>query len=114
MRVGEPGFGESVFVVRSSSGGTDDWGDPLPGVDTRMEIENCAVAPLKSDESASADGPRLLDGWTVFAPAGADISAGDALEVRGRVYQVDGSPGVWLNPYSAAHPSGVEVIVRGS
>lgn len=113
-RVGWPGFGESVFVVRVTGGGTDDWGDPVPGTESRTEIPNCAVAPLKSDESSTTDGPRLIDGWTVFAPLGSDILAGDSLEVRGVVYPVDGSPGVWSNPYNPQHPSGVEVIVRRS
>lgn len=112
VRVGSPGFGESVVVVRTSGGEPDDWGDPTEAVETRETINGCAVAPLKSDESSSADGPRLIDGWTVYAPLGSDIAAGDVLEVRGELYPVDGSPGAWLNPYSPAYPSGVEVICR--
>lgn len=112
VRVGSPGFGESVVVVRVAGGGDDDWGDPLPGVEMRTSIDGCAVAPLKSDESASIEGPRLIDGFTVYAPLGADIASGDVLEVRGGLYHVDGAPGVWMNPYSAAYPSGVEAICR--
>lgn len=112
VRVGSPGFGESVVVVRSTGGAVDDWGDVTPGVESRTTINGCAVAPLKSDESSSADGPRLIDGWTVYAPLGSDITAGDVLEVRGEAYPVDGTPGSWINPYSPSYPSGVEVICR--
>lgn len=114
MRVGSPGFGEPVVVVRTTGGGEDDWGDPTPGVATRTTVHGCAVAPLKQGEDASPDGAELLDGWTVYLPFGADVRASDLLEVRGREYHVDGVPGVWVNPYSSAYPRGVEVVVRGS
>lgn len=114
MRLGAPGFGEPVVVVRTTGGGTDDWGDPIPGVESRATINGCAVAPLKSDESSTTDGPRLIDGWTVYAPYGSDIRAGDVLEVKGVAYPVDGTPGSWANPYSVSHPRGVEVICRRS
>lgn len=112
VRVGSPGFGESVVVVRVVEASQDDWGDVSTGVELRTTVAGCAVAPLKSDESSSTDGSRLVDGWTVYAPLGSDILAGDVLEVRGESYPVDGTPGAWLNPYSPSYPSGVEVICR--
>lgn len=114
VRVGSPGFGEPVVVIRSVGGGEDDYGDPLPDEESRTTIDHCAVAPLKSDEDSDTDGSRVLDGFTVFLPHGVDVLASDLLEVRGGVYHVDGVPGVWVNPYSSAHPRGVEVVVRRS
>lgn len=114
MRVGSPGFGESVTVIRTTDGVADEWGDVSGGEVVRTEIPGCAVAPLKQGEDATADGAVLLDGWTVYLPAGADVTATDLLEVRGLEYHVDGVPGVWVNPYSSGYPGGVEVVVRRS
>lgn len=114
VRVGDAGFGEPVVVVRVVGGGADDYGDPLPATEQRTTVDGCAVAPLKVAEDVDTDGARLLDGWTVYMPHGTDVVASDSLEVRGVDYPVDGVPGVWVNPYSAAHPRGVEVIVRRS
>lgn len=114
MRVGSPGFGEPVVVIRAVGGGEDDYGDPLPSEESRTTVDNCAVAPLKLDEDSDTDGTRLLDGFTVYLPHGTDVLASDLLEVRGRVCHVDGVPGVWVSPYSASHPRGVEVVVRRS
>jgi len=112
VRVGSPGFGEPVVVIRMVGGGEDDYGDPLPSEESRTTVEHCAVAPLKLDEDRDTDGARVLDGFTVYLPHGTDVLASDLLEVRGGVYHVDGVPGVWVNPYSVSHPRGVEVVLR--
>jgi hypothetical protein len=114
VRLGGPGFGETVVVVRMGGATVDEWGDTVGGVEERFPIVGCAFAPLKQGENASPDGAALLDGFTVYMPYGADVTANDLLEIRGRLFHVDGVPGVWVNPYSVAYPRGVEVVVRGS
>lgn len=114
MSLGTPAFGEPVTVVRVTSGEPDEWGDATDPVEERTVVEGCAVAPLKQGENATTDGAVLLDGFTVYMPYGTDVAASDLLEIRGLVFSVDGVPGVWVNPYSAAYPRGVEVVVRRS
>lgn len=114
MRVGSPGFGETVTIVRVSGGGQDDWGDPIEATESRSDVEGCAVAPLKQGEDASPDGAVVLDGFTVYMPFGTDVRASDTVVVRGLEYHVDGVPGVWSSPYSVGYPRGVEVVVRRS
>jgi hypothetical protein len=116
VSLGDPSFGETLRVVRTTTAEYDDYGDLIPGtgVETRTPVEGCAVAPLKDGEDQDVDGVRIVDGWSVYLPFGTDLVASDLVEVRGVDYHVDGVPGVWVNPYSPAHPRGVEVVVRRS
>lgn len=66
--------------------------DPEPTVpDPRHEIRGCAVLPRSSWEQNK--GWTVVSGRQVIAPYGADVLAGDLVEVDGRVWQVDGEPG---------------------
>lgn len=47
----------------------------------------------------------------VFLPAGTDVTAVDAVTVRGRRYDVDGTPSDWRSPMTGWRP-GIEVPLR--
>lgn len=113
MRVGDPGFGEMVEIIRTTTGVGDD-GYPVEGSEKTWTVSGCAVAPLKIGEDASPDGNAILDGFTVYMPLGTDITGEDSMRVRGGLYRVDGEPGAWVNPYSPSNPCGIEVVVRGA
>ena len=67
-----------------------DWSSP-----GRLTIDGCSVQPAGT--SLSQDGRVLgvMDGLTVYAPADADVKAGDRIEYGGNVYTINGDPLVW-------------------
>lgn len=104
-------IGETVTRLRSTSvtnryGGADkDWTDP-----DEVTIAGCAVAPrLEGEVTDGREG--VVIGWTVFAPADADVLATDRLRIRSVDHDVDGQPGEWLSPYTGT-PKGLEIRTR--
>lgn len=112
-----PGMtGETIAVIRSGEPvGTDRYGNPIPGPTTGHQVHGCAIEPVGSQEPVEVGRQAIHTRLTVYAPAGADVQAGDQLDVRGRRYDVDGNPGLWRNPYTGRR-AGIEihcVQVRG-
>lgn len=107
--------GETITVIRATTTGTDDYGNAIEGWDTATEttIPGCAVALRSEPESGGYDSPAVLVGITVYAPAGTDIRHTDRVRVRGVLYEVDGIPGDWMNPFTGWNP-GLEVALRRS
>lgn len=104
-------IGESVTRVR---GGTteDRYGNTVPDWATpdRLTITGCALAPrLQGEDSDRRQG--VVIGWTLYAPAGADIQPSDRIEARGKTLEVDGEPGDWVNPYTG-HGAGLELALK--
>lgn len=104
-------IGETVTRLRATSsanryGGNDkDWSNP-----DEERIEGCAIAPrLEDEDRVGREG--VVIGWTVFAPADADILATDRLRIRSTDHEVDGEPGEWRSPYSGAR-KGLEIRTR--
>lgn len=111
--------GETVTVLRPDVG-TDRYGDPVKDWSdpTRIDLDGCALAPAgvgtggsgtREDTAAGREG--VVDGWDLFCPPGADITALDRVEARGQVYEVDGQPATWTSPYGGA-TGGVQVSLR--
>ena len=101
--------GETVTVVRASPGGVDAYGDPLPGDASRVDVPGCAVAPRYSSEPSERGRQGVIVGLTVYGP---DVFLStDQVEVRGVLYDVEGEPGFWENPFTGWAP-GVEVALR--
>jgi len=67
-----------------------DWSNP-----DELDIPECSVQP--SGTSLSQDGRVLgvTDGLTVYAPADADVQAGDRIRFAGNVYTINGAPLIW-------------------
>ena len=104
-------FGETVTVLRMVETTTDRYGRPVqtwpePGVD----VDGCAVAPRTSTEPAQVGRQGVITGVTVYLPAGTAIGPHDRVRARGVVYDVEGEPGDWRNPYSGRTP-GIEVAL---
>lgn len=100
-------YGETVTRLRRLT-----WADPYSGeVSPRpwddeghepdaLPIADCAFNPGGSAEVA-ADGRQIVTTTpTVYAPIDADVKAGDRLVARGVVYDVDGNPAAWRNPFT--------------
>ena len=88
---------DSVTILRAQTSedpysGTQalDWS--LPPAET--VVANCEVQPGASQEYLLNRDYTLI-AWTVFAPAGTDVTALDRVRYRGVEYDVDGVPGKW-------------------
>lgn len=60
-----------------------------------LVITGCSVQPAST--SLSQDG-RILgitDTFTAYLPAGADVMAGDRIQVGSDIYTINGAPRVW-------------------
>jgi hypothetical protein len=103
-------FGETVTVVPGPVA-FDQYGDPVNPTRTGGNITGCAVAPRYSTEPTARGQQGVIVGLSVYAPAGSDILSTDLLTVRGNLYQVEGEPAEWINPYTG-HNFGIEVAVK--
>lgn len=105
------GYGETVTIVRKSPGGTDVYGDPITSTTTRIDLAGCGVAPRYSTEPTDRGRQGVIIGWSVYPPADAGILFTDQLEVGGVLYEVEGEPAEWANPFTGWNPGG-EVALR--
>jgi hypothetical protein len=83
-----------------------DWTDP-----DELDIGGCAVAPRHSGEDTTDGRQGVIIGYTVYAPAGADVLPTDRLVIRGDTHDIDGLPGVWTSPFTAT-TEGVEIAAK--
>jgi len=67
-----------------------DWDDP----DT-LVINGCSVQPASTALTQDGRVEGITDGLTVYAPAGADVHAGDRVEYAGNVYTINGDVLSW-------------------
>lgn len=105
--------GETVVRVRRTPGGWDEYGDPIPGTESRDDIDGVAVTFRRAVTGDVNDRGRegVIVGLTLYLPAGVDVLHTDQFEVRGALYDVDGEPAVWRSPFTGWRP-GVEVALR--
>lgn len=57
---------------------------------TEKDIGGCSMQPATTSLSQDGRVLGLLDEYTLFAPAEADIQAGDRIRYNGQIYQIDG------------------------
>lgn len=103
--------GKTVFLLRSIPGGVDQYGDPLPSTDLRLPIYGVAVAPRASDDIDSRSRAGVIVGFTLYMDYDEDIRFSDRFEIDGEVFEVEGEPGRWENPYTGSRV-GQEVAVK--
>lgn len=107
-----------ISRVRAAPGGTDRYGDPIPGAETTTVIDGAFVAPRMSSD---VDGPGragVTVGLTLFAPFGTDLVTTDKILVEDDgandgLYRIDGQPGDWSFRLGSNRPAGqVTALVR--
>jgi hypothetical protein len=75
-----------VTVVRLDDGPRDRTGKP-----TRVEVQRTTYR-ARVEQVGSAEGEVfVLNRWTAYLPGSADVHAGDRVEFRGLVLEVDGA-----------------------
>ncbi len=102
-----PAYGETIRILyravrRDETGATRYRWQP-------EEVQGAAVRILNSSESAVGSAETTSDSVEVILPPGTPISTHDRLEVRGLLYDVDGTPTEVTDPQTTARP-GVKVI----
>lgn len=98
-------FPESMTILASVVSGQDSDGNDIR-IETATQTSG-AFAPAGSSELTQAQ-DTVLDQPTVYLTPGSPIpSATDRLQVRGVVYDVDGKPQVFHNPFTGDEPGAV-------
>jgi SPP1 family predicted phage head-tail adaptor len=88
----------SIVRIRSSPGGVDQYGDPIPSTETRKVIAGAFVGPRESNDLSDAGRVGVIVGLSLFAPYDADIVKTDEIEVDGVRFTIDGEVGRWRHP----------------
>ena len=96
-----------VTRIRTAPSGEDQYGEPLPGVPTRVVLPPALFAPTGSHEPVQAGTAAVLTSPSLYWPAQwPDVEATDQLEVSGTVWDVEGNPAAW--------PLGLSVSLKGA
>jgi len=109
--------GKTATIVRQVPGGTDEYGDPIPGTTIRVDVPGCGWAPRSAGAGPSSEDIHdrgrqgVIVGLTLYMPAGTDLRHTDQVELEGLLYDVEGDPGEWRNPLSGRE-AGLEVALR--
>ena len=101
-----------IVRVRSAPGGVDEYGDPVAGTESRTTLEGAFVAPRESGEIQNRGRAGVIVGLTLFAPYDTDLAYSDQIEVDGVLYDIEGEPGRWRNPYSGWEAGMQVALVR--
>lgn len=76
-------------------------------------LTGCAVAPRTTADASLRASDTSREELDVFCPdIDADVSTSDRVEYAGNVYEVDGLPQRWVNPFTGARPGCVIQISR--
>lgn len=78
---------------------TTSWASP-----TSLTIPGCGFNPGGSIEPTQDGRNAVITRPEVYAPADADVDAGDRIVVRGDTYEVDGKPAEWRSPFTGWAP----------
>lgn len=96
-------------VTRLRAAGRDRNGDPT-GDPSEVNIEGCVIWPTGSSEQTFQQDTVTSD-YQVLMPPGTDVLPTDQIRWDGVVYDVDGEPGRYRNPFTGTDP-GVLVTIR--
>lgn len=101
----------TVYRLRPTPGGVDQYGDPTAGTVTRTLLEGCGVAPRESSDINDRGRQGVIVGLNLYAPYGTDLLHTDQVEVDGIIYEAEGEPGQWKSPMSSWE-AGMEIALR--
>lgn len=90
-----PGPTETVTIVRTTPGGLDPYGDPIPGTTTEVPVGGCLVAAAGSTEAVTQGRTPLEADYDIYLPDGTDVRRADQMRIRGALCDVVGAPFGW-------------------
>lgn len=87
-------------VVRLRPGTTTERGSVIPDWSnpTTANITSCSMQPASTTLSMDGRVLGISDGYTLYAPVDADITAGDRISYGGNTYTIDGDVRTWSSP----------------
>lgn len=65
---------------------------------SESEVRGCSVQPASTARDFAGRAQQEVDRWTLYAPPGADVQAGDRIAWNGFEYEVEGRPYAWRSP----------------
>lgn len=86
-------------IVRVRPGTKTARGSDVPDWDNAdaLTVYGCTMQPAATDLTQDRRALGILDGYTCYAPANADIKAGDHIVFGGNIYTIDGEPRIWTS-----------------
>lgn len=95
--------GETVTVIPQVSSGDDEHGNPDVTYGAEYDLPGCAVYDRSATSEPTERGRTpVAEGLTVLAPVGAAVGPHDRARFRGELYEVDGFPFLWRNPFTGS------------
>ena len=104
--------GETVVVHPLEEGGTDRYGNPVPGWGDDRPVHGCGVAPRVEEQDVDGNRSAVVYGFQVFAPFEVEVGPHDELTVRGVRCVVDGEIARWRTPFTGREPGAVILVKR--
>lgn len=82
--------------LRTVPGGTDQYGERVPGETVEESLPDALLAPGGTSEPVTAGAAPVLSSPTLYWPGQwPDLTAADRVRVGGTVYRVEGAPAHW-------------------
>lgn len=82
--------------LRTAPGGTDQYGERVPGETVEEALPDALLAPGGTSEPVTAGAAPVLSSPTLYWPGQwPDLTAADRVRVGGTVYRVEGRPASW-------------------
>jgi hypothetical protein len=98
---------QTLTVIREGKSTTrDDYGNPVPGAESRTDIARCSIQPLlgaASVETVNSELDQVVTRWRFFTPPGADIAGADHVSCWAGEFAVDGDPVTWPGEDGSPH-----------
>ena len=61
-------------------------------------VNGCSVQPSTSSRDFDGRTTQVTEEWTLYAPPGSDLQAGDRIEWNGLTFEINGAPMPWTSP----------------
>lgn len=101
----------TVVIVHQADPNVDQYGTPTAATATRTTIPGAIIAPRVAAEVTGDGRSAVPVGLTLYAPPGTTVDPRDLIEVDSVIYEVDGEPAPWGNPFTDTD-RGVEVALK--
>jgi hypothetical protein len=96
-------FGETATITRRALASTKDIDGNDVYTTTAIPVPGCAFAPAGSVEVVQGR-DTVTTTPTLYMPPGTVVLATDAITFRSLLYEVDGTPAVYTNPFTGWNP----------
>lgn len=84
----------------------ESWDNPVETV-----VSGCVLAPRQSNEPLVVGRAPVYIGLMLYAPYGTQVNARSRIVIESEVYEVEGQPFQWDNPFTGTK-AGVEIPIR--